>query len=127
MDLQAAEPWRTQHVVLVRRQGDAAGEPGRDRERARMDRLASVGRALRRGRLRQTVAGHHAWAERVIVPALSVSIEHAHVARSHHLDVRDAIGGPAGERAGRTGLFQLPREPDVRRGDGLTVLPPRLT
>jgi len=53
-DLEPAERGRAQRVALERGERDAdAGEPGRDRERPGVDRLAGVLRASRRGRVRE--------------------------------------------------------------------------
>ena len=81
VDLEPPEPGRAQHVALKCGERDAAGEPRGDGERAGMDRLARIGAPLLGGGLRQAVAGHDARAESVIVPALTVLVEHADVAR----------------------------------------------
>ena len=126
MDLEPAELGCSQHVALVRGKGDAAGQPGGDRERSGMDRLPCIREALLGSGLRKPVAGHHAGPERVVVPSLSVPVEHADVARRQNLHIRDAVSHPPGQRAGRVCLVLLPRETHVGRRYGDAILPLRV-
>ena len=126
MDLEPAELGCSQHVALVRGEGDAAGQPGGDRERSGMDRLARVRDTLLGGGLRKPVAGHHAGPERVVIPSLPVPVEDADLARRQNLDIRDSVGHPPRERAGCVCLVLLPRETHVGRRYGDAILPLRV-
>ena len=64
---------------------------------------------------------------RVVVPSLTVSIEHSNLARREDLDIVDAVGLPTRDGAGRRSLVLEPGEAHIRRSDGFAVLPPRVT
>ena len=74
MDLEPPKLRRPEDIVLEGGEGDAARKPGRDGKRSRVYRLSRVCGALRRGRLRESVARHHARRERVVVPSFAIPV-----------------------------------------------------